>query len=1044
MVNSMDKEIGILHLSDIHACIESKVTISRLTKLLIEDLMRIQSEYNTNISAVCISGDLIDSGDNSNTELDIVLTELIQPIMSALGLDETHFFVVPGNHEIKRAEIVPYIESGLASTLTSETAINDFLQQVDKESLKRINYFSDFAALFGGTPILDSPLMKSYCFQCNNTNIGVVCINSAWRSTGIGSAEKRKMIIGRKQIIDGLESIQTTDVKLCMMHHPLDWLIDEDKTAIEKCISGFDIVLNGHIHETDTKVYTSYNGQTIYNTCGKFDNSSDIYNGYTLISINPYNKDCNIILRQYFDYPRNCFDKAIALQTDGLFSAKIGAKDDTLALAYNIVHSIGEKFLEYANSYFVSNVASGKILKSFEESFIPPILSKYSEYEKETVFDDDDDGPPPTLDEVCNGSENILLLGKKEIGKTTLLHYISKYYISNFNSLHRVPLIIDCEYIDYAGKNIVSRAALQFINEFCGEDDAYSQSNLDTLLKAGACIILFDNFETLGAKELAKINEFLQLYPNNKFIFSEKESISARALREIPIVPACAYKEVHICSLSKAQIRTIAKQCVFSQNADTDTASIIDKVMLCFKKTTLPKTPFVLSLILSLCDNSDFAPINEAVVMEQFMESLLEKSSPDEADSRTFDFRIKEDFLIFLVSHMHCTNNYYLKSEEFDMLLNKYHTTIGFSVSETGFDRLFFDKGVLVRTELIITFRYSCMIEYYIAKKAGQELEFLTYIMSDRNYLNYSNELIYYTGLNRRNISILHILRDDLRRDYGRLQPIITELDNYNIGLEISIPDSIFSKKLTESRLSQKESDDLSDSGDSSEKVLPETIDKSVTHSEMNAFIETLLIYGSCLKNLELITKVEKASAFDDYLTGLCILLAILKSHTEEFFDRMISEMASRPEEFNVQKIQKTQNTFKDIVKIALPLTVQSIALENVGTSKLKSILEEVIQNESLDNFKKFFSTFLYADLRLPGLKNVLYQYAKDAQDKSLLKIIFFKLLYYYQFRYFSSSLDAFLEDTLANINIKLQDKNKFSKGRWIKNLKKIDRPSRT
>ena len=173
-------------------------------------------------------------------------------------------------------------------------------------------------------------------------------------------------------------------------------------------------------------------------------------------------------------------------------------------------------------------------------------------------------------------------------------------------------------------------------------------------------------------------------------------------------------------------------------------------------------------------------------------------------------------------------------------------------------------------------------------------------------------------------------------------------------------------------------------------------------------------------------------------------MLAILKSHTEDFFDRMICEMESRPEEFDIQKIQKAQNTFKDIIKIALPLTIQNIALENVGTSKLKSILEGVIQKESLDNFKKFFSTFLYADLRLPGLKNILHQYAKDAQDKSLLKIIFFKLLYYYQFRYFSSSLDVFLENTLANVNIKLQSKNKFSKGQWIDNLKKLDRSSMT
>lgn len=1039
-MSNMSKQIGILHLSDIHANNNSKQTITRLTTLLIEDLVKIQAEYNTIIKAVCISGDLINSGDNSIDELDIVLTELIQPIMNALNLNEDFFFIVPGNHEIKRQSVLPHIESGLAMTLTTETAIESFLQNIDSESLKRIDYFTDFSSLFSGAPVLDTPLMQSYSLQCDTINIGIVCINSAWRSTGAGGKEKGKMVIGRKQIIDALESIQTSDIKLCLMHHPLDWLVDEDKTAIEKCINGFDIVLNGHIHETDTKVYTSYNGQTIFNTCGKFDNSSDIYNGYTLISINPFNKDCNILLRQYFDYPRNCFDKAIALQSNGLFPAKIGIKDDILALAYNIVHSISDRFLEYADSYFVSNVASGKILKSFDESFIPPAFSKYSEYEKETVFDDNSDEAPLTLNEICSGKCNVLILGKKEIGKTTLLHYIFKYCVSNFNVLHCVPIIIDCLYINYAGKNVISRAALQFINEFCSANSSYSQSDLDTLLEAGVCTLLFDNFETVGTKELTKINEFLSQYPNNKFIFAEKETIGARALRAIAVVPNCEYEEIHICSLTKSQIRSIAKQCILGQDTRCDTSSIIDKVMLCFKKTTLPKTPFVLSLILSLCDNSDFAPINEAIVMEQFMESLLEKASPDEADSRTFDFRNKEDFLIFLVSYMNEQNRYYFKPTEFDTLLYEYHSSIGFSVSETGFDRLFFEKGVLVRTELIITFRYTCMIEYYIAKKAGQEPEFLEHIMSNRNYLNYSNELIYYTGLNRRNKSILQILQTDLRQDYDRLQPLMSELNNYKIGLDITIPDEAFSKTLAESRLTQAESDKFSDTEDTSEKVLPETIDKCATHGEMNAFIETLLIYGNCLKNLELIQKAEKSFGFDNYLFGLCLVLAILKKYTEEFFDQIVAEMESDPEKYNIEKIQKAKNIFTDILKIALPIAVQNIALENVGTSKLKSILEDIIQAQTLSDFKKFFSVFMFADLRLPGLQNTLYQYAKNAQNKSLLKIIFFKFLYYYQFRYFSSSLDSFLENTLADINIKLHDGNKYKKGKLIDNLKKFDR----
>ena len=187
-------------------------------------------------------------------------------------------------------------------------------------------------------------------------------------------------------------------------------------------------------------------------------------------------------------------------------------------------------------------------------------------------------------------------------------------------------------------------------------------------------------------------------------------------MREVEVVPSCDYETIHICALSKGQIRAIA-----TQNFSTgDCSALVEKIMLCFKKTTLPKTPFVLSLMLSICDTADFTPINEAVIMEQFMEHLLEKSSPTEAYSTTYDFRIKEDFLIYLVSYMNENNHFILHIHEFEALLSSYHTDKGFSVRETEFDTLFFKKGVLIRTELIVTFRYNCMIEYYLAKKAAQ------------------------------------------------------------------------------------------------------------------------------------------------------------------------------------------------------------------------------------------------------------------------------------------------------------------------------------
>lgn len=456
----MNERFGILHLSDIHASEKSKATIQRLVDLLKSDIQTMQARHNVSIKMICISGDLINSGDDADAQLVIILEELLQPLMDLLNLDEKNIFVVAGNHEIKRKMVVPFIEAGLSSTLVSETAIDEFISTVNTDSLKRIEYFDPtFADMFGGDPVWKNPLGRAYMVTTDSLKIGVACLNSAWRSTGIGSAEKRKMVIGRKQVIDSFESIKDADLKICMAHHPFDWLVDEDKSAVEKCISQYDIVLTGHIHESDTKVYTSFNGQTLFNTCGKFDNSSDIYNGYSILAINPYNKDCDVILRQYFDFPRNCFDEALCVAQGGCFSTSLGTKDDNLALAYNVAHAIESKFLEYANGYFVSNVAAGKVMKSFDESFIVPEFRKHSEYEKETRYSHEstDDDDIITLEGICSGKQNVLLLGKKEIGKTTVLHYIAKYCFANFNALTTVPIILDTQYIDYSGKNVITR-----------------------------------------------------------------------------------------------------------------------------------------------------------------------------------------------------------------------------------------------------------------------------------------------------------------------------------------------------------------------------------------------------------------------------------------------------------------------------------------------------------------------------------------------------------------------------------------------------------
>ena len=904
----MEKNIGILHLSDIHANKNNQKTIIRLAEQLLIDLKKAIHENNISIQSICITGDLILSGDNADEEMSIIVNDLITPLLDYLKLSESNVYIVPGNHEVKRSVIVPYAEQGLASYLSSEENIHDFFVSLDPEATKRISYFNDYAKFFGGSPILDNGMWRSYLHSVGECTIGFACVNSAWRSTGIGGSEKGKMVVGTNQIIDSLDAIRSADIKVCMLHHPLDWLVDCDKNAVEKCIHQFDIVLNGHIHESSSKMYTTFNGHSLFNTCGKFDNSSDIYNGYSILSINPYNKVCDVFLRQYFDYPRNCFDKAIGLCPDGHFQANLGEKNDTLALAYNIVHSIKTGFIEYANKYFVSNVASGKSMYSFDEAFIPPLFSEHSDYEKETVFEKSSKkhlspSEQIEIETICNSKDNLVLLGRKESGKTTAIHYLVKYLSTNFNAYKTVPIVIDCSHVNFAGKNIIPRAALRFISEFCLPDDSFSQANIDELLKAGLCTIMFDGFEIVKQHQLEKINEFIADHPHNRFIFCEKEVVSTTSIADLPVKPACNYKKYYLCALTKRQIRTYAQKIMITESQE-DKDRLVDKIILCFKNTSLPRTPFILSVILSLCNNSDYSPINEAVVLEQFMELLLGKHHASEAATRTYDFRSKEDFLVALVSEMHTTNRYYLTYNEFSDFVSTYHTRKGFDIVETKFNQVFFDNGVLVRIDQIVRFRFNCMVEYYLAKRASQEPAFLQYIMEHQNYIHYANEILYYTGLNRNSINILQTVQADLHRYFDGLGSVADELKNYQISLDISIPEDKFRSNIEHSKLTQEQSDQLSDLSPSSAAESPNDINKTEAFSEGQAFIQSLFVFGTCLKNLEFIDRAEKEAAFKDYLLGLSIILAIMKLGAEGRYEKEVEQMGADPQQYT-RKIMK-------------------------------------------------------------------------------------------------------------------------------------------
>ncbi|URN82796.1 metallophosphoesterase [Acetobacterium wieringae] len=827
------ENIGILHLSDFHTSQESITKLSRLNKIFIDDAKTVSAEKKAKIEILCITGDMINDGSKGSVEYDLFFENILLPIIEELHIPEERVFIVPGNHEVDTKKINEFTESGMISTLIDKEKINGFMKNLENENIKRITEFNEFNKLFKKEKeIVINQLASCYITKVGSLEIGLACINSAWRSSGRGGIEKGLMIIGENQVRECANALDECDIKICMFHHPTSWLADCEQLNVEKQLNGFDMVLNGHIHELDSKHITDFIGETLYNVTGKFDNSCDYYNGYSFLAINPNSYNCNIVARHFQD-KRNCYEKAAHLNSTGEFSIDLKSKDKDKQNAYLIVNSINTPFMEYANSYLVTNVVEGYNKNTFDQLFIEPKFKLLTEYKKELTVEHDsvENVELETgIDEQCDkeiklkelflDDNNYFINGKKEIGKTTLLHYFVKHFCENFKTFGKVPIIIECLGQKFRGNTPIEKLIQTFIMNYADNDFKINMNDIICLLNKGLVIVLFDNFDSLkkdsDEKSIKSINEFLSNYPNCRYFFTEDETIRNFDYED-ELYIACQYKKIYMQSMSKNQIRSLTERLIGISDSEKCTP-IVDKLLTCFQNTNLPKTPFVTSLILSVCkENKTFEPVNEAIIMDNFMEILLEKISAGDAIRSQYDYNLKIDFLQYLVMEMKKNNRFYFSCLEFNQITLDYHKYHGFDLRSSQFNTLFFKKNILLQDDEKIKFRYSCMIEYLIAKKAKDNTDFLDEIMCEDRYLDYYNELVFYTGLVKNGKGILAYIENIFENLLNNYESILDELTDYNIMFQHTITkEKLETELLAEKRLTIEERDEITDKNDNS------------------------------------------------------------------------------------------------------------------------------------------------------------------------------------------------------------------------------------
>ena len=1022
----------IIHIADAHISKAYSSQTSEMLKALIKD---IKNQAEGNIDFIIFSGDLVQSGKEEN--FSFALDSFIMPLLQETGVSEDRFIYVPGNHEVD----IDKIDNDFAIGFT-DRILRDGVKDEDFKNLNvqnRLKGFFSFSELFFKWNQEEVAISRK--IELDGITYGISYVNTAWNSAGDSSKEAKKVIVPREALVKSFNDISSCDKKIILMHHPIDWFEDDNAYDVESILNKYDFVLTGHKHHESSKQYVHANGRTIVNAVSKLDISGN-ENGYAIIDLED---DQVVIKNRKYIKKRMEYAPDVNITDDGIVLIQLSSNNTGKQLLVDTILNTKKGFNNSLDELFITNLIETGTRKKFEDLFVMPVMDKHSELVKER--NDDPERPNVNIIQEIMGHKYSTIWGRKETGKTILANYVAKTLYDNYAEYKLLPVILDCRFLATSKTAILSAVGAR-IKELLKDDCAISKKDIEQLAKEGAILIIFDNYDADNPKRKIQLDYFELLYPNNKFLFFRDETPAVFSdedrLALMEQEENADIVNLFIRSMDKHNIRQLAKN-MLAINPSIEDAHV-DKIIRSFSTNNMPRTPFAVSLILAICgESADYMPTNQAKIVENFMEKLLEKLNPEEVYSRTYDFNNKEKFLAEIAYELHSSNRYYMSKDEFTIFTIKYHENKGYELRNSKFDKLFFEKGILIEYNDNVFFRYECLAYYYLAKYCFKNRQYFEErILSKDNYLQNAETISYYAGLNREDEKLIATLIEYAKPYIEKNVECGNLLEIDSIKLELDIPDEEIKERIAETKqLSTKEKDELTDLPDRSIGYNPVKMKVDVKYNENTAFAMLIELIGEVLRSSEELLVPIKKESFSIFLKGCIILWKQFRESLLDFAKEVNEEIilkkkAKEGENFEEIKksLEKSYTLFCDVLKLSVPIAIAGFAFDSVGTDKMKKIYVDIYNECPDDKPEKLLMCMLLCDLKINNWDKVIKEYIKNTSKKDFLLIMFFKCQYYLQFNYFGDETKKIIEPT-ADCYIAAHNMSKLDKSRIIGAIEK-------
>jgi predicted MPP superfamily phosphohydrolase len=257
----------------------------------------------TEVDFIVFSGDLAFSG--KPEEYKIAKEKLFDPILKETGLKPDRLFIVPGNHDLDQDELKLF-SSDLQKPIESEAQTQEWLTNERKRRKLQDLFWAFTKFVTDYTGQISPDYADSCVWLINGKNISIRGLNSAL-GCGRRDNERGTLVVGEPQIRESKQGLAEKDIKIAVLHHPLDWLAEHDFLRIERPLrSSFDFILCGHTHRPRVDASHSTQGNAVIIPAGasyrkRVEESPHYTSSYNFVHLDFEKGNGSVFLRRWND-----------------------------------------------------------------------------------------------------------------------------------------------------------------------------------------------------------------------------------------------------------------------------------------------------------------------------------------------------------------------------------------------------------------------------------------------------------------------------------------------------------------------------------------------------------------------------------------------------------------------------------------------------------------------------------------------------------------------------------------------------------------------